>query len=231
MKGEKKLSPSAMLKLADKYYFGDGVKKNLAEAFHWYLKAAEKNVSEAISQVCLMYYTGVGTEIDYKKAFEWTERALSDPSDFLSRYIRAEIYFYGEGGIEKNYYEALGLYMYSAKKAINSAAMFRIAEIYEAGGYGVEADEQKSLAYLTASAKYGNVSAMEKLGALYEEGYRVEQDYTAAIDWYTLAADGGSSFAEERLAKLKIFADCERDVENLKGRLIIFYPMLAWDLP
>lgn len=231
MKDGKKLSPSMMLKLADKYYFGNEVERNFEKAFEWYLQAAEKGEYVAISQVCLMYYTGVGTELNYKKAFEWTERALRNPADFLSRYIRAEIYFYGEGDISKNYLEALRLYKYVAKKEVNSAAMVRVAEIYEFGGYGVDSDKQRSLAYYSTSAKYGNVFAMNRLGSLYENGILVHKNYEMAVDWYTLAAEDGSSFAEERLTKLKEIVDCKRDVETLKSKLLIRNPILAWRLP
>ena len=229
MKGEKKLSSSAMLKLADKYYFGDEVERDFEKAFYWYLQAAEKNEHEAISQVCLMYYTGVGTKLDYKKAFEWTERALRDQADFLARYIRAEMFFHGEF-VQKNYSEALWLYKYVTKTEVNTAAMFRVAQIYESGGYGVEADKLQARAYYSTSAKYGNVSAMNKLGSLYEEGILVKQNYKAAVDWYTLAAAGGSSFAEERLAKLRNFVDCKRDLEALKNKLLTRSPFLAWQL-
>ena len=225
MKGGQKLSSSEMLRLADKYYFGDEVERNFEEAFHWYLQAAEEGEPAAISQVCLMYYTGVGTEQNYEQAFKWTKRALRNPADFLARYIRAEMYFHGEF-VQKNYSEALWLYKYVATKEINSAAMFRVAEIYESDGYGMGARD-----YYTASAKYGNVSAMSKLGSLYENGTIVEQDYKAAVDWYTLAAEDGSSFAEERLAKLKEVVDCKRDFEALKNKLLTRSPLLAWQLP
>ena len=230
MNDGKKLSATAMLELGDKYYFGDEAERNFEKAFYWYLQAAEKNSGEAISQVCLMYYTGVGTKLDYKKAFEWTARALGDPAEFLARYIRAEMYFHGEF-VQKNYSEALQLYRYVAKTEVNSAAMFRVAQIYESGGYGVKADEIMARIYYTASAKYGNVSAMNKLGSLYENGILVEQNYKAAVDWYTLATAEGSSFAEERLRNLKEIVDCKRDVEALKNKLLTRSPFLAWQLP
>ena len=116
-------------------------------------------------------------------------------------------------------------------KEINSAAMFRVAEIYEFGGYGVDVNELVSLAYYSASAKYGNVSAMNKLGSLYENGIIVDKNYELAVDWYTLAAEDGSSFAEERLTKLKEVVDCKRDVEALKNKLLTRSPLLAWQLP
>ena len=231
MKDGKKLSSSEMLKLGDKFYFGNEVERDFEKAFEWYLKAAEKGESSAISQVCLMYYTGVGTELNYKKAFEWTEHALRNHADFLSRYIRAEIYFYGEGDVPKNYFKALNLYRGVAKTEVNSAAMFRVAEIYEFGGYGIDVNELLSLAYYSASAKYGNVSAMNKLGSLYENGIIVDKNYELATDWYTLAAEDGSSFAEERLTKLKEVVDCKRDVEALKNKLLTRSPFLAWRLP
>ena len=72
---------------------------------------------------------------------------------------------------------------------------------------------------------------MNKLGSLYENGIIVDKNYELAVDWYTLAAEDGSSFAEERLTKLKGVVDCKRDVETLKNKLLTRSPIFAWRLP
>ena len=75
--------------------------------------------------------------------------------------------------------------------------MVRVTEIYEFGGYGVDVNEQLSLAYYFTSAKYGNVLAMNRLGSFYENVILVHKNYELAMDWYTLVTEDGSSFAEE----------------------------------
>ena len=45
------------------------------------------------------------------------------------------------------------------------------------------------------AAKAGSASAMTNIGALFEEGHGVQQDYTAALDWFKRAAVAGNARA------------------------------------
>jgi TPR repeat protein len=49
------------------------------------------------------------------------------------------------------------------------------------------------------SAKQGNVDAQFNLGAMYEDGKGVSQDYKTAVKWYTLAAQQGHADAQFNL--------------------------------
>ena len=59
------------LSTADKYYFAG----DFENAFDHYIKAAQLGNSKAITQVGLMYYNGIGTEVDYEKAARWLDRS------------------------------------------------------------------------------------------------------------------------------------------------------------
>lgn len=196
---------NSMLKIADKYYFGTKGEKDLTTALHWYLQAAKNGNIKAITQVGLMYYNGIGTTVDYEKAFFWFNTGFT----VLHRnapllYTLAEMYFYGRG-VEQNYSAALHFYSMAYGNGCNRNAAFRLAEMYEYG-YGVEIDNKRALDYYTKAAESGNVVAMNKLGLIYETGELVEQDYDKAGYWYSLAAQQGSTFAAAKLEELPAIA-------------------------
>ena len=65
----------AQYSLAVKYYEGDGIEKNLQEAFKWYSKAAKQGHAEAQYSLAYMYSAGEGVEKDLQEAFKWYSRA------------------------------------------------------------------------------------------------------------------------------------------------------------
>lgn len=192
---------SAMLEVADNYYFGIEVEKNLETALHWYLKAAKSGNDRARTQVGLMYYNGIGTAVNYDEAAKW----LNIPPIFLLRdgpavYTLAEMYFYGRG-VKQNYSKAFELYKFAAINGCNFNACFRMGEMYEYG-YGVAVDNQSAIKCYTKAATNGNVVAMSKLGLIYETGELVEQNYSEAKYWYDSAAQQGDAFAAAKLEEL-----------------------------
>lgn len=193
---------SSMLEVADKYYFGTEGEKDLATALRWYLKAAKKGNIQAVTQVGLMYYNGIGTAVNYDEAAKWLNRhPLYFLRDAPAIYTLAEMYFYGLG-VEQDYFEAFDLYKFAAMNGRNFNAWFRMGEMYEYG-YGVEVDNQRAIECYTRAANNDNVVAMSKLGLIYETGEIVEQDYDKAEHWYFLAAWQGDAFAAAKLKELR----------------------------
>lgn len=56
--------------LGDCYYNGQGVEKNINEAFKWYSKSVEKGCVDAYSDLAYCYSHGEGVEQNLPKAFE-----------------------------------------------------------------------------------------------------------------------------------------------------------------
>ena len=199
----------AMVNIGDMYYFGDGVRMDKKLAFKFYLQAAENNEADMFTQVGLMYYSGIGTEIDYEKALYWTEKAVRCTHDPAANYTLAEMYFHG-CGVEQDYEEAVYFYRKAAGRG-DRAAMYKLGEIYEFG-YGVEVDKSAAYYNYQEAATFGNVIAMSKVALDYENQYELDK----AVDWYTLAADFGNEFAKNRLKVLSNVVYCKRNVEELK---------------
>jgi len=56
-------------------HLGQGVKRNLPQAFFWYKKAAEQGYDAGVANVGIMYYKGAGTEQNDIKAYAWLDLA------------------------------------------------------------------------------------------------------------------------------------------------------------
>ncbi|MBF0400079.1 MAG: sel1 repeat family protein [Magnetococcales bacterium] len=55
---------------------------------------------------------------------------------------------------------------------------------------------------LLTLAEWGDAKAQHNLGALFLEGIEIEQDYTEAFKWHSLAAEQGMAMAQHDLATL-----------------------------
>ena len=64
--------------MGDKFFDGNGVEKNYAEAFQWYLKSAENGWTLSKFQVAFMYEQGKGVQQDNAKAIFWFKSAAAD---------------------------------------------------------------------------------------------------------------------------------------------------------
>ena len=101
-------------------------KKQYSTAFDYYLKSADLEESWACNKVGEMFRLGIGTDIDLKKAFEYYNRALEVPIDYLDNYAKYNLavyfYMYGnyEANVEKDEGRAVKLLLESSEKLIDS---------------------------------------------------------------------------------------------------------------
>ena len=101
-------------------------KKLYDKAFEYYLKSANLDESWACNKIGEMYRLGVGTNMDLKKAFEYYNRALDVPIEFVENYAKYNlaVYFYMYGNyevnIEKDEEKAIKLLTESSEKLIES---------------------------------------------------------------------------------------------------------------
>ncbi len=61
----------AVIRLANIYAEGKGMKPNLEKAFKWFLKAAENGDKASMNKVAAMYEKGQGVKKDIEKALRW----------------------------------------------------------------------------------------------------------------------------------------------------------------
>lgn len=76
---------SAQFSVATAYEFGTDVKKDLKQAFEWYLKAANQSHAPSQFKVAHFYENGLGVEKNIDTAMIWYKKAKANGSDQASK--------------------------------------------------------------------------------------------------------------------------------------------------
>ncbi len=149
-------------KKADRYYHGQGVRKNLELAFKSYLKAAESGHPGAQNRVGWMYEKGEGVEVDHAAAVKWYRKSADQG------YVNAMNdlgYMYRQGwGVPQNHHEAL-LWFEQAASKYDSYAEYNMGQMFE-NGWGVERDMEEAVRWFRRSAARGHEWAAKRLEEL-----------------------------------------------------------------
>jgi len=80
-------------------------------------------------------------------------------------------------------------------------ARLQLGLAYRDGRYGLKADPQTALHWLTAAGRGGNAYAADAVGNLYAGGQGIPQDVKQAVYWWRIAAQGGNGDAQKRLGE------------------------------
>ncbi len=177
-------------RIAKRYYWGNGPKKNLAKALQLYLRAAALGDADAQFISGGMYYKGLGVEKNLPEAFRYLYMAAENGrSSAKSEKIIAESYMTGLGTL-KNYDEAIRWYTIAAEHG-SAEAKNSLGYIYYLGN-GVEQDTAEAATYFLAAATDGLAVAQYNVGILYYtgRGFGVT-DIVKSYSWMNLAAGNG----------------------------------------
>jgi TPR repeat protein len=175
---------------------------------------AEKGDAVAQSKLGVMYYLGLGTPKDYKKAAQWLLPSAEKSGDVYAIFALATMYFKGDG-VPKDEKEAVRLSdLLTAKLDPTGAigkewvqqlrlgaekgsafAQYALGVAY-AEGKDVPQDSNEAVRWFQLAADQGWAPAQHSLGVLYHKGEGVRQDYKEAIRWFRLAADQGQIEAQ-----------------------------------
>lgn len=109
--------------LADLYYAGKGVAKNLGEAYKQYLASAEKGDVLSEATVGWMLRNGQGVTRDYKKCLEWYTKA-ADKGHVESQLGVAELYYNSVGLPKRDYATAYQWYLIASGLGSKEAKAF-----------------------------------------------------------------------------------------------------------
>lgn len=205
-------------KVGIKYFHGDEryYRRNYAEAFKFFEKAAGEADPTALYYLGTMYDEGLGVDQDEYKGYLYYKRAgeLGHPEAQMvtgvltimkgminkNREKQEKIYTEGVEWLEKAYAQG------------NMEAAFWLGDMTRKG-LGTEKDTKKGEALLEESAESGNPNAEAMVGAFYWKGVsNYEIDLMKAHKLMSHAARGGNPQARMLLIKL------ERDMppEQLK---------------
>jgi len=146
----------------DRYYHGQGVRKNLALALRSYRKAAELGHAAAQNRLGWMYEKGEGVDADYAEAAIWYRRAAEQGHINAMNDLG---YMYRQGwGVPQSYSDALTWFRKAAEK-YDSYAEYNLGQMYE-NGWGTEKDMDEAVRWFRRSAARGHEWAAKRLEEL-----------------------------------------------------------------
>ncbi len=140
--------PEAEYALGVLYANGQGVPKDDAIAFSWYVKAAEAGYADAQYNVAIAYYNGQGVPQDYLRAFSWFLKA-GDQGLVVAEYDLGVMYFQGRG-VPQDYASAMSWFQKAADRG-NPSAQYNLGLMYK-NGQGVPQDYVKAHMWLNLAA-------------------------------------------------------------------------------
>ena len=233
-------SLEAMYDLADCYYDGEGVDKNMPLAMKWLTKAADAGYVKAQAALGGNYYQGMeGLDQNYALSEKYllmaAQKDNSEAQAALSLlYIEMEEFekamLWARKAIQTEqpmaylalgriYDEGLGVetdhkeglkWFEKAADKGDADAQNIVGNIYMNADY-VEHDEKKAFKYYQMAAVQGHLWAMYNLGSCYAGGQGTELDLLKAGEWLRKAAEGGLQEAIDTLNENPIYSDAPID--------------------
>lgn len=208
--GAKLGSAHAQYQLARRFESGDGVRKDIDQAFNWYQKAAIQGHSQALNQVAFLILTILeegDVRVDKEQAFELLIKAaenkeLNDIGFYLLAYCyEHSIHF------DKDVDKAKELYKQAAQKG-SIKAMYRLGVLF--AKEETEQEKITAVEWLFLACERGNDEALELIRSMAEDGIVPAQvnlgvilldqeKQKEAIDWFSKAAEQNDANAQYNL--------------------------------
>ncbi len=186
---------NAQYNLGLKYYNGQGVNKDYAEAVKWYRKAAEQGHAVAQSDLGFMYEAGMGVAQDDAEAVKWYRKSAEQGYGFGQAGLG---WMYEEGrGVAQDDAEAAKWYRKAAEQGYANAQNY-LGVMY-AKGRGVAQDDAEAVKWFRKAAEQGNANAQNNLGTMYAKGRGVAQDDAEAVKWFRKSAEQGHASGQYSL--------------------------------
>lgn len=196
----------SLSELANTYYFGDGVEKDLRKAAILYEMAAKGESPQGECGYGMMLAEGVSIRQDYVEALKYMQRSVKQDNSCLVTLAR----FYEEGRAGKQFIgEAAPLYEKAANQGYRGYkfAMAALASMYEEGR-GTEKNLAKAMEWLKRAdaqddlARLGDLSAQKKLWKEMHEwlgehsGSATPANSKVFLTWLHKAANQGDAESE-----------------------------------
>lgn len=195
--GEGKLEDQ--MNLAYMYLYGtNGVEQNFAESFKYYTMAAQQNDPIALNNLGSLYFNGIGTQRDVKKAL-----ALFKQSADLGNNDAAVnlAFIYLTGGRKDSERNRIAIELFQKAQENNNIAKFMLGYAYYKG-FVVDRNYEQAFKLIKAAAVGDSKidEAQLTLAQMYVNGNGTVQNYQKAIEAYRAAAMQGNIEAIMTLA-------------------------------
>ena len=124
-------------------------------------------------------------------------RELAEAGDLDAQTELGERYQAGDGGVQRDYAEAVRWYRRSAEQG-HALGQAYLGFMYHFGR-GVRQDYGEAVRWYRRSADQGHALGQNNLGAMYLNGRGVRQDVAEAVRWFRRSADQGHALGQNNL--------------------------------
>jgi len=217
-----------LIKNADKYFNGTGVKRDHQKAYDYYKKASDLGNGYASYRLAKMCFIGKCKEKVKNADFIYFEKA-SKQGYIDGTYELGSAYYYRGIGLKPviSKKEDLKIANKYCKKALNryeemsknndAHAQFKLGTIYGYGCGSIKINSKKSEKYYLQASKNGNSAAMKSLAKSYTYGYTLKKNLKEAESLYKQAIKSGDESAYLDLAR---FYESQKQYKKAEGALI-----------
>ncbi|XP_068951977.1 LRP2-binding protein isoform X2 [Petaurus breviceps papuanus] len=199
--------------LRGQLYFEEGWYEEALEQF----EEIQESDHQAVYQLGVMYYDGLGTKANPAKGVEYMKKILESPCPKARHLKYAAAYNLGrafhEGqGVPHDDEEAERLWLFAADNG-NPKASVKAQSILGLYYSTKEPKElEKAFFWHSEACGNGNLESQGALGLMYFYGQGIHQDTDAALQCLRQAADRGNVYAQGNLVeyyyKMKFFTKC-----------------------
>ena len=192
----------AQSRLADCYFFGDGVGVDHVKSLDWATMAADQGDANAKFRLGLLYIEGKGVQRDFDLGIKTIAGVREELIQLaLSGEGRAQFNLgtmYNRGfGVNRDLKKGLE-WIRQAAESGHAAAQYGLGMAFSYG-LAVKLDPAEAAKWFQAAAEQGYPQAQSILAHLYATGNGVELDDLAALEWYEKAATQGDARAQVEL--------------------------------
>jgi TPR repeat protein len=180
-----------------RFFSGNGVPKDAAQAVTWWRKAAEQGFAGAQTDLGLMYASGKEVPVDTAQAVKWYRKA-AEQGEAVAQRMLGLMYFNGEG-LPKDTAQAVKWYRKAADQG-DADAQNNLGWLYS-NGMGVPKDAVQAVTWWRKAAELGQADAQNYLGWAYKNGMGLPKDANQAVTWWRKAAEQGNSTGQNALGE------------------------------
>lgn len=184
----------AQSRLAEMYFSGRGVERDVEAAVRWFRAAAEQgDIAAQVNFGTLLAQGG-----DPSNGARWFRRA-AEQGDADGMTSLATLYLLGRG-VDPD--PERGLFWFRKAAALGSPeTQLRLALLYARGVTG-QPDVGAAIEWMRRAANQGYAPAQMRLGAIYAEGRGVPRDVVPAYKWFHMALMQGAEEAAPAIETL-----------------------------
>ncbi len=184
------------------YLYGtNGVEQDLNKAFQYYTMASAQNDPIALNNLGSLYFSGLGTQVDTRKAMELFTKSAELGNDNAAINLA---FIYLKGGSQDLGRNTLAMDLFQkANNAGNNVAKFMVGYAHYKG-FILPKNNDKAFQLIQAAAGKGSEldEAQIILAEMYIKGHGTVQNYSSAIKSYRQAVSQGNIEAYMKLANL-----------------------------